>query len=192
MRSKRRARLRFTRKSKLVLLGCALVVIYALALVSWAGKKPHHDAVALPRVSATPSAQAPSSVPGSGSPSPSGSAKPGKLSDLLGAGNLPDSSLTDDPSGLPRHSVRIEVTSDGYIEVVGYKVLHGDPPEYGKSWVKSPFIAVTSGRSGGAVAYVVAESASNASHITCTLSVDGTVRSTHTVQGANKFTACLG
>jgi hypothetical protein len=106
--------------------------------------------------------------------------------------SLPDSSISANYAGLPRRAVRIEVTSEGEIAAFAYKVANGDPARYAANWLQSPIVVVNTGRSGGLVAAMIAEVGPTATYVTCTVTVDGVVRSRNTVHGAYKFTACLG
>jgi hypothetical protein len=182
------------------LAAAAIVAVFLLAIVLWV-RQP--DSAPLPKGLADPGTSAPSllqptdgaSTGPSSSPSGSvsGSATAGATSvpDVL-SGALPGSSLVADPNGLPKHSVQIKVTSDGTIAAVGYLVAYGKPSRYKGQFLKSPFVAVTTGRSNGVVAEVGAQAASDATYVTCTITVDGAVRSTHTNHGAYSFAVCVG
>lgn len=189
------APVRFARKHKIALLACLLVAVYAVVLVTWVGNQPATPKVAgLPPAGANPivSPPAASNAP---SVSPSGrssGAAPGNgITSRLSQG-LPKSVLDADPNGLPRRRVQIRVTSDGTIAGLGYIVAHGHPARYNGYWLKSPVYVSTVGRSGTLVAFVVAQAGPDASYVTCTLTVDGVVRSQHTAHGAYQSAACIG
>lgn len=183
-------RRRTNRRLRMVILACLLAAAFIFALAKWAGGPPSHRDFAAPPSGISQSG-APSSAPTAHASSTDSSAPPDELSKLLRTG-LPGTSITADPGGLPVRSVSMRVTSDKVIAGVGYLVAHGDPPNYEAHWVTSPFTVTTTGRSASLVAFLAAQAAPNASYITCTLIVDGVVKSQRTVHGGYKVTACIG
>lgn len=195
---KRRRHRRRIRAWRRVLTAAGIVVGFALALVFWAGRPSHAPAaVGFPHSIPTSghfggALPTPSSAPAVGVASPTVSASDGRALAHSPKPSLPNSPDAD-PGGLPVRSIRISVTSDGEIAAVGYVVADGNKRRrYSAADIKTPFVVQATGRSTGLVVEVLAESASNASYITCTLSVDGTQRSHRTVRRPKVFTACLG
>jgi hypothetical protein len=167
------------------------VIAFAVSLLLWTGNAPTPTAVVI----ITPSDTAPvSGLPTAPTQDPSTGSSTGAASGPLGGllGQSFPNSLSANPGGLPYHSIRIEITSDGEIAAFGYLVAYGHPSRYVANWLKSPVVVDTSGRSGGIVADVGAQAASNATYVTCTLTIDGAVRSQHTAHGPYSFTVCLG
>lgn len=184
------ARWRVSRRLRVVIIACLLAAGYIVALVTWAGRSPANRDFAAPPPGAAQSG-APSPAAGTHPSAGASSTPPESLNRLLGTA-LPGTSMTADPGGLPVRSVTMRVTSDTVIAGVGYVVAHGDPPRYEAHWLKSPFTVSTTGRSASLVAFLAAQAAPNATYITCTLIIDGVVKSQRTVRGGYKVTACIG
>lgn len=175
------------RKRRAALVVGVIAVCYVIALIAWVARPSvdgNEPAARGPTTGGAPASMSPSGPRASAHPPLS---IPGSLDQVF-----PPSVLKADPSGLPKRSVRIEVTSDAEIARVGYLIAHGEPSSYKAYWVKSPFIAVTTGRSGSVVAFVAAQAGPTASYITCTLIVDGVMTSQRTAHGAYQMTTCLG
>jgi len=169
------------------------LALFVLVLVLWVGSAPARPSIdagaAPPSSTGGVGTQAPSSTaPSSGSTSPSG---PGSLNDLL-KNNPLAAANTPDAGGLPTYDVQIVVTSDARIARFGYYVVYGNPTQYSANWLNTPLVINTQGRSAGLVAFAAAQAAPDATYITCTLKVNGVVKSTRTVHGGYRVTACIG
>lgn len=191
-----RQRFQLTRNRKRALIWIGVLVAFVAVLTAWSAGPTggDHSKVALPATSST--------APG-GSPAPtllpptrvnsSTTGKPGAPSNILSlVPNLPGSSRNVNPASLPARSVVITVTSDRPILRMGYRVLYGHPDEGSAINIASPMQITTVGRGYGLVAAIGAQSTPIASYITCTITVDGHLHSSHTVRGGYSVVVCLG
>jgi Tfp pilus assembly protein PilW len=194
--------LRIRRSYRMALLACALVAAFVLSLMAWVGHAPATGdgggagapAVALPTPSAPAATTSRPAATSTARPSSPAAALTGAppASDLLGKVPSLGSSTDARNGGVPSRRVKLVVSSDALIAALGYKIAKGRPAEFSKQWLESPVTVTTVGYSRGLVAAALAESGPNATYVTCTLYVDGILRSQHTVHGQYKFTACLG
>lgn len=172
-----------------------VLALFVMLLLLWVRRGASDDvSYATPRDGATPkSAVVPSTRPSeSGSPSassPSAEATEKSRNGLIP--DLPESTLIS-PAGLPRRAVVITVTSDATLLGFGYKVAYGKSSKSISYNVASPVRVEAVARGYGLLAAVGAQSGPGATYLTCSVSVDGKVHSTHTVHGGYNVAVCLG
>jgi hypothetical protein len=172
------------------------VAAFIVALVAWTlnGRvSPDHVNAgpdsAVPSVSGAPSSTASSPAPATSS----GSRSPG--TDAGGfPTNLPlnGSNVVDVHSGAP-HRVTIEATSDSSILRLLFYVRGGSPSSGRYTGVASPVRISTIGHEGtsGPIAEIWMQSSLYAHTITCTITVDGYVRSTQSARGPHNVAVCI-
>lgn len=181
-------------------IGLVAAAAFVVTLLHWVGGGGGSDPVvpnagpALDLPSAPglePATPAPAGSPTSPASSPTASSTVGGVLQQQIDRAFPEDSRID-RVGLPRHEVTITVTADGTIAALAYKIRDASPAQYSGTYLSSPFTVTTVGRSDGLIAAVLAQAASNATSITCTITVDGSTRTHHVTQGAHHFVYCLG
>ena len=95
-------------------------------------------------------------------------------------------------AGLPEHAVTMTVTSDASILQLGYRVAYGKSSKRVAYQVQSPVRVQAVGRGYGLVAVIAAQASPYATYLTCTVTVDGTVRTHRTVRGGFQVVVCYG
>ena len=192
-----RQRFQLTRNRKRALIWLGVLVAFVAVLTAWSAGPTgsDHPKVAIPNASSPgPGASAgePTLLPPTRANS-SATGKAGAPGNLLSlVPNLPGSSRNVNPASLPARSVVFTLTSDRPILRMGYRVLHGHPDHGSAINVASPMQITTVGRGYGLVAAIGAQSTPIASYITCTVTVDGHLHSSHTVHGGYSVVVCLG
>ena len=185
-------RLAIFRRHKGATVAVVALTVLAALLVVWVVTSPKRDTdfagpAPVDELSSTPPAPLPSL-----SPSPSATAAtPGALGGPLQMPKLPVSSKLD-PAGLPKHAVRIVVTSDSPIRRFGWQVAYGPSSETFASFVKSPAIIEAVGKGYGAQAVAAAQAGPFATYISCSITVDGKQRVKQTVKGPWEVVVCVG
>lgn len=179
----------------------AVCVAFVAALVTWTksadtsdpsvdlGAATSNSTSSAPAVTVTPAtgtadAARARSTPSAGAPTGSSAGTP----------TLPDLPQSTDVNVnlLPQHAVVITIVSDEPIAFVGYRVANGRPGKKAISWPQSPVRIHTVGRGTGTMAAVIAQAGPYATALTCSVSVDGKVRSTQTVTAAYRVVYCSG
>lgn len=153
--------------------GIALVsiVIFIVVLVVWVGKQPPgFDSVA--SASGTPSVP----QPASGAP--------------VALPRLTDSPDISDEQG--RHQVTIEASSDATILALRFGIRGGSPSTAAYTNVPSPLHVISPARGNGVLAVVQVQASLSARQVTCSITVDGVVRSEDTATGPHSVAVCVG
>ena len=171
-----------------------ILAIFAVVLVIWTvpGQvSPDHIQANTPR-SSGPSGPDSSA---SSATSPSGSSSHAPGTDAGGfPTNLPlnGSNVVDVRTGAP-HRVTIEATSNTSIRRLLFYIRGGTPSTGRYTGVASPVRVSTIGREGasGPIAEVWMQSSIYADVVSCTITVDGTVRSTNTAKGPYNVAICI-
>jgi hypothetical protein len=186
----------FLRRRRTPLIICVIVIAYAAVFLAWTRGSNGNDDANLPKGAGalptdaglfglTPPASSPATTGSGAASSPGGPVKSLNLPDLPQSSNI-------NGAAAPRHSVVITITSDRAILRAGYAVKGAKPDRHSATNVQSPLRVVTVGRGYGAMAVVGAQSSPGAKSLTCTIAVDGLVRSSRTVHGGWTVAICLG
>jgi hypothetical protein len=186
-----------TTRRRRLLVGAAVLAVFATALVGWVSG-PGYRA---PKLS--PQAQRALANPPVGAPSPSASpsssakttpATPGKARASGPLALLPDLPQSTSVNGAdaPLRSVKMTLQSDAAIVQMGYLVRGGKPDRYSDKNVRSPAVITTLARGYGLVAEIGGQASPYATYITCSVTVDGQLHSRHTVRGAWAVAVCMG
>ncbi|HJQ41650.1 MAG TPA: hypothetical protein VJ831_01075 [Jatrophihabitantaceae bacterium] len=190
--SERRRRFQLTRRRKRALGWLAVLLAFVAALTAWSTGPTDGPHVNVPKAGdlgiTAPTSQAPSTLPAT-RPSKTGKPGPGDLFKLLP--NLPQNRNVN-PADLPARSVVMTATSDRPILRMGYEVLYGHPDRSSAINIASPMSVTTVGRGYGLVAAFAVQASPIATYVTCTVTVDGHLHSSHRVRGGYSVVVCVG
>jgi hypothetical protein len=178
------------RGSQRLLLGTAAACVFGTVLAAWTlNGRTTPERVAEPPRSAS-SAPTDSSTSSSG-PSSSGAGLP-----RTGANGFPSnfpiggSNVLNIKTGAT-HRVTLVATSDSSILRLLYYVRGGNPQEGRYTEVSSPVTISTIGHGGGPIAEIWMQSGIYAHVVSCSITVDGYVRSTDTARGPHNVAICI-
>lgn len=178
--------------------GVVAAVVFVVILAAWtlSGRTAKDDIhVNKPNASTSGPAGATGSSTGS-----SGSARAGSGSTSPGtdAGGFPtnlplNGTNVVDVHGGAQHQVTIRATSDSSILRLLFYIRGGHPSSGRYTGVTSPVEVSTVGREGssGPIAEVWMQSSLYAHTVTCSITVDGTVRATQTAKGPHNVAICI-
>jgi hypothetical protein len=175
----------------------AVLIVFVITLALWVGNPNRgrslpHVADPGPSSSASPSGSGlPSGTTSSGSTSASPGTSPASAGGGLGNLSLPPVTGGQD-YGPGIHHVVLTATSDNTIGAVGYLFRNGNPNGVKKYAVPSSFTVSEIVEGGPPLAVIAVQAAQYATVATCSVSVDGIVRQTHTAHGPNRVVVCFG
>jgi hypothetical protein len=177
-----------------------VVAAFVLALSAWvlSGRTKPDDAGAIQPASPGASAlgtipTAPITGPATGTAtSGTSTVSPGARSTVVPPGSLtlPGGSTVDVQSG-SAHRVTINVESDSSIHILMFLVRGGNPAQGKYTQVRSPVTISTIGHGDGLLAEAWVQSSIYATTTSCTITIDGTVRSHHTASGPYNVAVCI-
>lgn len=179
-------------------LGIAVVLVaFVLALVLWA--MPTGKATDISGISLRPTGSATTSPGGSGSAARSPGA-PSSTTRLATGSNDPfpelllprTGSRTDINGASDVHRVVLTAASDEPILELRYRVTGGHPKDVHRTEVRSPVRVVTVAHGNGLVAEIGVRAGETATRVSCSISVDGKLRQSHTAKGPFAVAVCIG